>query len=138
MHDPCDPIGCKLPRCSVNRISLVRILACISFFRGSSWSGYQSCIFCIAGRFFTNCATREAYIYMKLLLFSHEVVSDSLWPYELQHGKLPSPSVSHQICSNSYPLNQWCAIYVYTYIHIYVCAYILIYISNLHIRLYTN
>ena len=30
---------------------------------------------------------------MLLLLFSHQVVSDSLQPHELQHDKLPCPSV---------------------------------------------
>ena len=43
-----------------------------------------------------------------LLLFGHSVMSDSLWPYELQHAKLPCPSVSPRVSSNSCPLNQWC------------------------------
>ena len=43
-----------------------------------------------------------------LLLFSHQVVSDSLWPQELQHTRLSSPSLSLRICSNSCPLSQWC------------------------------
>ena len=43
-----------------------------------------------------------------LLLFSHQVVSDSLWPQELQHTRLSSPSLSLRIRSNSCPLSQWC------------------------------
>ena len=43
-----------------------------------------------------------------LLLFICSVVSNSLWSHELQHAKLPCPSVSPIICSNSCPLNQWC------------------------------
>ena len=39
------------------------------------------------------------------LLFSHLVVSDSLWPHGLQHTRLPCPSGA---CSNSCPLSQWC------------------------------
>ena len=43
-----------------------------------------------------------------LLLFSHSVVSDSSWPHELQHARLPCPSPSPRVCSNSGTLNQWC------------------------------
>ena len=35
-------------------------------------------------------------------------MSDSLWPHELQHARLPCPSLSLRVCSNSYPLSQWC------------------------------
>ena len=45
---------------------------------------------------------------LPLLLFIHSVVSHSLWPHGLQHAKLPCPSVSPGVCSNSHPLNQWC------------------------------
>ena len=46
--------------------------------------------------------------YIFLLLFSHEVVSNSLRPHGLQHARLPYPSVSPRICSNSCPLSWWC------------------------------
>ena len=36
-----------------------------------------------------------------LLLLSHSVVSDSLWPRGLQHSRLPCPSLSPRVCSNS-------------------------------------
>ena len=42
-----------------------------------------------------------------LLLFSHCVVSDSLWPQGLQHARLPCPSPSPGVCLNSCPLSQW-------------------------------
>ena len=32
----------------------------------------------------------------------------TLWPHELQHARLPCPSPSPWICSNSCPLSQWC------------------------------
>ena len=41
-----------------------------------------------------------------LLLFSHSVVSNSLWPYGLQHPNLPYPSPPPGACSNSCPLSQ--------------------------------
>ena len=43
-----------------------------------------------------------------LLLFSHSVVSDFLQPHGLQHARLPCPSLTPRICSNSCPLSQWC------------------------------
>ena len=41
-----------------------------------------------------------------LLLFSRSVLSDSLWPHGLQHTKLPCPSPSPRVCSNSCPLSR--------------------------------
>ena len=40
--------------------------------------------------------------------FSCSVVSDSLWPHELQHTSLPCPSLSPRVCLKSCPLSQWC------------------------------
>ena len=44
----------------------------------------------------------------KVVLFSCSVVSDSLQPHELQHTRVPCPSLSSRICSNSCPLSWWC------------------------------
>ena len=42
------------------------------------------------------------------LFFSHEAVSDSLWPHELQHARFPCSSSIPGDHSNSCPLSQWC------------------------------
>ena len=42
-------------------------------------------------------------IVLLLLLFSHSVMSDSLWPHGLQHIRLSCPSLAPRICSNSCP-----------------------------------
>ena len=42
------------------------------------------------------------------LQFSHSIVSNSLWPNGLHHARLPCPSPTPRICSNSCPLSQWC------------------------------
>ena len=42
-----------------------------------------------------------------LLFFSCYNVSSSLQPHELQHPRLPCPSLSPRVCSNSCPLSQW-------------------------------
>ena len=50
--------------------------------------------------------TREITNYLPLL-FSSQVVSDSLQPYELQHVSVPCPVLSPGAFSNSCPLSQW-------------------------------
>ena len=40
--------------------------------------------------------------------FSCSVVFNSLWPHGVQHSRLPCPSPSPGVCSNSCPLNRWC------------------------------
>ena len=40
--------------------------------------------------------------------FSRSVMSDSLWPHELQHARPPCPSPTPRTCSNSCPSSQWC------------------------------
>ena len=45
---------------------------------------------------------------MLLLLFSHWVVLDSLWPSGLQHTRLHCPSLSPGVCTDLCPLIWWC------------------------------
>ena len=40
--------------------------------------------------------------------FSHSVVSNSLWPHELQHARPPCPSPTPRVHSDSCPSSQWC------------------------------
>ena len=40
--------------------------------------------------------------------FSCSGVSNSLWPHGLQHARLPCPSPTSRVCSNSCPSSQWC------------------------------
>ena len=47
-------------------------------------------------------------LFIFLLLFSHLVVSDSLQPHGVQHSRLPCPSLSPEVYSNSCPLSRWC------------------------------
>ena len=43
-----------------------------------------------------------------LLLFRLSVMSDSLWPHELQHARPLCPPPFPGACSNSCPLSRWC------------------------------
>ena len=45
---------------------------------------------------------------LPLLLFSHSVMSNSLWPHGLQYARLPCPSPAPGVCSDSCPLSRWC------------------------------
>ena len=40
--------------------------------------------------------------------FSRSVVTNSLWPHELQHARPPCPSPTPGVHSNSRPSSQWC------------------------------
>ena len=45
---------------------------------------------------------------LSLVQFSRSVVSDSLQPHGLQHARLPCPSPTPGVYSNSCPLHWWC------------------------------
>ena len=47
-------------------------------------------------------------MWIKLLLFSHSVMSNSLQPTGLQHASFPCPLPSPGACSNLWPLSWWC------------------------------
>ena len=72
----CDPIDCSQPNSSVHRISQARILewVAIPFSRVSSPPRDQIHVSCIADRFFTNWAAREA-LPSKCLMDSGEKIS---------------------------------------------------------------
>jgi len=95
----CNPMDCSLTGSSVHGIFQARILewSDISFSRGSSRPRNQTWVSCIVGSRFTIWGTREV-----------QVMSSSLWPHGLQHARLPCPSLSPRVCSNSCLLSQWC------------------------------
>ena len=78
-------MDCSPPISSVNGILQARILqwVAIPISRGSSWSRDQTCIFCIAGRFFTIWATREALLLSVVMPNSHSMwhllITLSVW-----------------------------------------------------------
>ena len=69
------------------------VLSQDGFWQGGFWEVSRSCR-----------ASRSTL----LLLFIHYVMSDSLQPHGLSHARLPCPSLSPRVSSNSYPLNQRC------------------------------
>ena len=55
-----------------------------------------------------NFAFLRLFLNLKFSQFSCSVVFDSLWPYGLQHSRLPCSSPAPGACSNSCSLNRWC------------------------------
>ena len=47
-------------------------------------------------------------IKLPLLLFTYQVMSNSLWPHGLQHARLPYSSPTPGVCPSLCPLNWWC------------------------------
>ena len=102
-------MDCSLPGSSVYGILQARILEWVAMpsFRGSSPPRNQTLIIrspARAGGFFPTRAT-----YMRIRdQISRSVVSDSLWPHELQHARPPCPSPIPGVHSDSHPSSQWC------------------------------
>ena len=64
---------------------------------------------------------RKVFHMITLLLFSRLVVSDSLWGHELQHNRLPCPSLSPGVWSNSCPLSRWCHPTILSSVALFFC-----------------
>ena len=56
---------------------------------------------------FTNHRSGLILLLFSSVWFSRSVVSDSLWPHELQHARPPHPSPTPRAYPNSCPLSQW-------------------------------
>ena len=50
----------------------------------------------------------KLFLFIHLSQFSRPVVFNSLQPHGLQHTRLPCPSLSPGVCSNSCALSPWC------------------------------
>ena len=56
-----------------------------------------------------NFMTFSIFFLCCMLLFSRSAHScTTLWPHRLQPARLPCPSLSPGVCSNSCSMNQWC------------------------------
>ena len=103
----------------------------LSLLQGSSQPRNQTGVSCIAGRFFTNWAIREApcvcipilnypvvgvcrhtHTHIHIHIYQFSSVAQScltlLRPHGLQHARLPCPSPTPGAYSNLCPLSRWC------------------------------
>ena len=61
----------------------------------------------VSGRFHRNKHIRPVSDIVQSVQFSHSVVSDSLWPHELQQPRHPCPSPTPRVYPNPCPSSQW-------------------------------
>ena len=61
---------------------------------------------------------------------SLSVMSDSLWPHGLQHARLPCPSPSPGVCTNSCSLTQWCHPTISSSVTPFFCSHWSFYFRN--------
>ena len=98
-----DPMDCSLPGSSIHGIFQARVLEWVAI----AFSSTRLLVIIIIH------SEKQSF---KMLWgssqfsvqFSSSVMPDSLWPYGLQHSRLPCPSPTLGACSNSCPSNQWC------------------------------
>ena len=101
----CDPMDCSLPGSSVHGILQAGILkwVAVPFSRGPSWPRDRTQLSCIAGRFFTIWATREAPV-LHMLLSHFSRVRLCATPETAAHQAPPSLGFSRQEYWSELPL----------------------------------
>ena len=102
----CNPMDCSPPGSSVHEIFQTRILewVAISFSRGSSQPRDQTQVFCTAGRFFTNWATREA---LGSITTNKTSGGDRILVELFQILKDDAVKELHSICQQIWKAQQW-------------------------------
>ena len=81
----------------------------ISFSRGSSQPRDWTCVSSLAlQNSLPLCHLGSLFPCFSSVQFSCSLVSKSLQPHGLQHARLPCPSPTPRVCSNSCPSNRWC------------------------------
>ena len=79
-----------------------------SFWMLSFKPAFSFSSFTLIKRLFSSSPLSATRVVSSALLFSHPLMSDSLWPHGLQHARPPCPSLSPEFCPRSCPLYQWC------------------------------
>ena len=80
----------------------------------------------------------SSFFYLWMLLLSHSVMSDSLWPLGWQYARFLCPPLSPRVCSNSCSLSWYCYLTISGYLTI-LCRPLLLLPSIFpSIRAYSN
>ena len=91
----------------------VHFLLETSWFKNDGWKTKWICThFSYSdGDYYYNSSNMQLLMSLKFhhpfnsVQLSHSVMCDSLWPRGLQHSRLPCPSLSPGVCSNSHPMS---------------------------------
>ena len=76
--------------------------------RGSQINFWQNCGLVCQALIWKKLKSKDKFLCQIAVAVVQSLKSNSLWPHGLQHAKLPLPSQSPRVCSNSWPLSQWC------------------------------
>ena len=103
----CDPVDCSLPSSSVHGTPQARILEWVAtpYYRGSSRPRDRTWVSCIAGRFFTLWATREASVLMTVSFSS--VTQSCLTLCDPVNHSTPGLPVHHQFPESTQTYVHW-------------------------------
>ena len=75
-----------------------------------AWASFHICIIHFGGKFLFRSFDHSSVVSTH---YFKSVMSDSLWPHELQHARPPCSSSSPGVHSNSCPLSWWCHLILY-------------------------
>ena len=78
------------------------------FFLSSTLFPFSDDLFVALINFKVDLTQGHSWQLLSSVQFSRSVMSDSLWPWGLQHTRPPCPSPTPGVYSNSCPLSQWC------------------------------
>ena len=105
-----DPVDCSPPGSSVHGILQARMLESVAmpFSNGCSQPRDRPLSLLHCKQIFYHLSHKRPLDNIFLLIFSHQVISNSLRTHGLQHARPPWPSSSSRVCSSSCPLNRGC------------------------------
>ena len=76
--------------------------------RGSQINFWQNCGLLCQALIWKKLKSKDKFLCQIAVAVVQSLKSNSLWPHGLQHARLPRPSPSPWVCSNSRPLSWWC------------------------------
>ena len=87
-----------------------QLLCCLTFLSRKRWAREEAggCLSHDPAALGCDMRSFSSASHYYLLLFIRSVLSGSFRPHELQHARLPCPSLYSRVCSNSCLLSQWC------------------------------
>ena len=107
-------IPTKWGKCEIKTSGQVSSVITLDQIMVATWLSFGFQWFCIADLWGRDCGPADQCKSLPFIdhwfvsLFSHSVVSNSLPPHGLKPARLPCPSLSPRVGSNSWPLSRWC------------------------------